>query len=121
MNDGSISIIRDVRLVQVLDRLFNYVVPRVNELMAEEYLLGRSINDHIAVHYQKQFLNGSVSDSTQIRPNLWTDETYRKLFIEMRNDGLLKYKLAQRLELKRTRLLLILQAKYMINSIISEE
>ena len=117
LNDGTISIIQDKEFVQRLDMLYNYVVPRVNELMKEEYMLAQSINDHLSTRYEEIFLNGSVSDSTLIRPNLWEDTTLNELFIAMRSDGVLKYKLTQRLELKRGRLYLIGQAKSLINTI----
>lgn len=119
VSDGSISIIQDAKFVQRLDVLYNYVVPRVNELLKEEYLLSQTINNHIAVRYETIFLEGSVLDSTLIRPRLWNDDTYKKLFLEMRKDGILKYKIAHRLELKRSRLLLIGQAKAIINSLLT--
>ena len=117
VNDGSISIIQDKDLLQLLHRLYNYVVPRVNELMEEEYTLSRSINEHIAVRYETLFLESSIVDSTIIRPRLWTEETYQKLFTEMSNDGVLKYKLSQRIEFKRSRLLIMSQAKRIIELI----
>lgn len=117
VNDGSISIIQDKDLLQLLHRLYNYVVPRVNELMEEEYTLSRSINEHIAVRYESLFLENSIADSTVIRPRLWTEETYQKLFTEMSNDGVLKYKLSQRIEFKRSRLLIMRQAKRIIELI----
>lgn len=117
VNDGSISIIQDKDLLQLLHRLYNYVVPRINELMEEEYALSRSINEHIAVRYESLFLKSSIADSTIIRPRLWTEETYQKLFTEMSNDGVLKYKLSQRIEFKRSRLLIIRQAKRIIELI----
>ena len=120
VSDGSISIIQDKVLIQRLDRLYNYVVPRVNELLEQEYLLSQSINDHIAIQYKDVFLEGSISDSTLGGPDLWTDETYEKLFIAMRKDGLIKYKLSHRLELKRSRLLLTAQAKSFVRAITSE-
>lgn len=49
----------------------------------------------------------AIVDTTLDVPDLWTDDTYNELFTEMRNDGVLKYKLSQRLELKRSRLLLV--------------
>ena len=120
VSDGSISIIQDERLILRLDRLYNYVVPRVNELLAEEYLLGQSIHDHIAVRYQNVFLEHSIVDSTLNSADSWTDETYEALFKEMRKDGVLKYKLSQRLELKRSRLLLVRQATSAVEAIISD-
>ncbi len=117
VSDGSISIIQDKDLLQLLHRLYNYVVPRVNELMEEEYTLSRSINDHIAIRYESLFLKSSIADSTIIRPRLWTEDTYQKLFTEMSNDGVLKYKLSQRIEFKRSRLLIMRQAKRIIELI----
>ena len=120
VSDGSISIIQDERLIRRLDRLFNYVVPRVNELLEEEYQLYQSTNEHIALRYQDLFLAGSIVDSTLKVADVWTDETYEKLFFAMRKDGVLKYKLSQRLELKRSRLLLVQQAKAAVEAIISD-
>ncbi|TFV93630.1 hypothetical protein E4S40_15415 [Algoriphagus kandeliae] len=120
VSDGSLSIIQDKRLTRRLDALYNYSVPRINELMNEEYLLGQSINEHIAVRYQHVFLDNTLKDSLKVRPNLWSEDTYEVLFKEFREDGVLKYKLAHRLELKRSRLLLILQAKDFIATINSD-
>ena len=53
INDGSISIIKDEKFIQRLNNLYNYVVPRVNELMEEEYELGQSINDHMEVSLKR--------------------------------------------------------------------
>lgn len=120
VNDGSISIIQDKIFTRRLDVLYNYTVPRINELMKEEYLLAQSINDHIANRYDTIFLKGSLKDSLLSGSNIWTDETYQTLFNEMRKDGVLKYKLAHRIELKRSRLLLIGQAKRLVEVITSE-
>lgn len=120
VNDGSISIIQDKIFTRRLDVLYNYTVPRINELMKEEYLLAQSINDHIANRYDSIFLRGSLKDSVISGSNLWTDETYQILFKEMRKDGVMKYKLAHRIELKRSRLLLIGQAKRLVETITSE-
>tara|TARA_R110002033_G_scaffold131512_1_gene171621 strand:+ start:98 stop:892 length:795 start_codon:yes stop_codon:yes gene_type:complete len=120
INDGSISIIKDEKFIQGLNYLYNYVVPRVNELMNEEYVLGQSINNHIALRYEKQFLEGTILDSTLVGPLLWSENTYQQVFQEMRNDGILKYKLAHRIELKKGRLVLTKLAYRTINSIISK-
>lgn len=120
VSDGSISIIQDDQFLQWLDALHNYVMPRVNELMLEEYVLHQSINDHIAVRYEELFLKNTIADSTLNSSDLWTDQTYNELFIQMRKDGVLKYKFSQRIELKRSRLLLVRQAKRYIELITEE-
>jgi hypothetical protein len=119
VNDGSISIIQDEQFLYRLNFLYNYVVPRVNELMKEEYVLSQSINEHIAKRYEHIFLENDVSDSITNTSSLWSEATYEQLFIEMRKDGVLKYKLAHRLELKRSRLLIIGQAKRLIEALSS--
>jgi hypothetical protein len=121
ISDGSISIIQDEVFLARLDRLYNYITPRVNELMIEEYVLNRSINEHIATHYQELFLKNSIVDSTIEASNVWTPETYRELFIAIRNDGVLKYKLSQRIELKRSRLLLVNQAKGFVDVLLQDQ
>jgi hypothetical protein len=111
ISDGSIAIIQDARFLARMDRLYNYVVPRVDELMMEEYALNRAIQAHVSVRYASIFLKNTIVDSTLDVPDVWTDDTYKALFAEMRSDGVLKYMLSQRIELKRSRLLIVEQAK----------
>lgn len=106
VNDGSIALIQNEEYIYRNDRVYNYYVTRVNEFMNEEYQLSQDINDHIAVNYSHIFVDTPLKTSTIKNINGWSEEAYNRFLIEIRTDGTLRYKFAQRIELKKARLYL---------------
>ena len=109
VSDGSIGLLRDRGYIRKLNRLYKFYVPRINELMTEEYRISQSITEHIASTYGEIFLQSTNSAHMSEGSVIWSDDIYEAFFSNVKNDGTLKYKLAQRLEYKRGRLLLIRQ------------
>jgi len=99
INNGSIALLKNRKFVQELDKLYNGVL-RINQFIDEEYALGREINQYISVKYETIFATNSPGE-------LWTTVVLEHFFKAIRNDGILRFKIGERIALKTTRRKLI--------------
>ena len=106
LNDGSIRNIKDNRLLSLLQEFHQLVKVRLDELIEEEYALGREINDYLAHKFSKDFEKDFYSKDSKY------DKKFLKgLFLEIKLDGTLRYKLAERIEYKKARQRFIMRFK----------
>ena len=93
LNDGSVNLISDDNLLQQLDSIFVGAPIVVNEWHQDEIEINKSIQDHIAVEYRELF-----TETSSIREGRLDEETSLKLLEETLKDGLIRYKLLQKVD-----------------------
>jgi hypothetical protein len=93
LNDGSVNLISDDDLLQQLDSIFVGAPTVVNEWHQDEIEINKSIQDHIAVEYRELF-----TENSSIREGRLDDETSLRLLKETLKDGLIRYKLLQKVD-----------------------
>ncbi|MEQ8907350.1 hypothetical protein [Ekhidna sp.] len=97
INEGSLGLIKNKKLLVNLSRIYNYFPPRIDQIIEQEYDLSHEINRHISYQYQAVFLDNPV-DSTD-----WSVAMYQDFFELAQKDGALKYKIQERQRLAVTR------------------
>jgi hypothetical protein len=93
LNNGSINLISDDDLLQRLDSIFVGAPTVVNEWHQDEIEINKSMQDHIAVEYRDLFAAAS-----NIQDGKLNDETAMKLLKETVKDGVIRYKLMQKVD-----------------------
>jgi hypothetical protein len=98
INDGSIRNIKDKKLLNILQDFHQSVKVRLDQLIQEEYALGREINDYISREYTALFEDDFFSSDNKYDVSL-----LNQFFMKVREDGTIRYKLAERIEYKKAR------------------
>lgn len=98
INDGSIRLINDKSLTRLLQDFHQSVKTRLNEFIREEYAQSREINNYISDHYGTLFKENAVTPDYK-----WNNQVTKELLLKVKNDGALKFKIMDRIELKRAR------------------
>lgn len=109
INDGSIRLITDEVLTNLLQEFHQSYQNRANELIAEEYTQGREINDYLSRNYADVFKNEMLDADGE-----WIVETIMELLEQSKYDGTLRYKLVERIETKRARRAFVLRFRQRI-------
>ena len=97
-NDGSIRLLRDKKLLRLLQKFHQSYKQRINQLIEEEYASGRKINDYLSESYGDNF-TVNLFDSK----NNLNKELIKNIVLKVRKDGSLRYKLLERIEMKNVR------------------
>jgi len=105
-NDGSIRNIKDKKLLNILQDFHQSVKVRLDQLIQEEYALGREINDYLSKEYATLFEGDFFSSD-----NTYDVSLLNQFFMKIREDGTIRYKLAERIELKKARQRFVLRFK----------
>jgi hypothetical protein len=98
LNDGSIRNIKDKKLLNILQDFHQSVKVRLDELIQEEYALGREMNDYVSREYATLFEDDFFSSDNKYNVSL-----LNQFFMKMREDGTIRYKLTERIEFKKAR------------------
>lgn len=109
INDGTFRLLTDEGLTRVLQEFHQSYRIRANELIKEEYALGREINDYLSKNYAQVFAQELVDAESQ-----WSEETVKKFLLLIKDDGTLKYKLVERIATKQARLGFVLRFRNLI-------
>lgn len=105
LNDGTINLVNNEFAISISG---NYaIINRLNEMIAQEYEMGKEINLHLAKTYGEILLGYEEKRSDDL-----DSKTLNELFINFRSDGSLKFMIRTRLELAKIRGI-ILQANYL--------
>jgi len=102
INDGTINLI-DKDFTNMLSSTYR-IIFRLNEIINQEYELGKEINLHIANNYSDILVQSKIGKNPSI-----DNETLNKLFFAFRTDGALKHLIKSRLDLARIRGLFLLK------------
>ena len=106
LNDGSIRLIKDKALTKILQEFHQSVKIRLDQIIQEEYTQAREINNYLATTYAPLFEGDFVTTKYN-----WNARIVKELLLKVPNDGTLKYKLAERIELKKARLRFVTRFK----------
>lgn len=99
INEGTINLVESDFVVELSDTYS--ILNRLNEMITQEYDLGKAINLHIANHY-----NHILVDFKEEGANL-DKTTLDRLLKAFRTDGSLKYLIKSRLDLSKIRMLFL--------------
>lgn len=115
INDGSIRLLQNKELTNILQVWQQSGKTRINQIIEEEYLLGREINDYIARKYAPIFEGGLTMNEIK-----WNESTIKAFLESAREDGTLRYKLVERIELKQARKLFVNNNKLSIERLLEK-
>lgn len=98
INDGTIRLVKDQELTNLLQEFHQLYKLRSDQLIEEEYALGREINNHLSSKYASLFENDRVTANQS-----WSEDTIKQLILMTKEDGAFRYKLAERIQMKNAR------------------
>lgn len=98
INDGTFRLLNDNDLTTLLQDFHEGYKLRADQLIEEEYILGREINDYLSKKYSDFFAKKHLTTESE-----WNNETVKKFLILIAEDGTFRYKLVERIATKKAR------------------
>lgn len=98
INDGTIRLIKDRELTSLLQQFHQSYKLRSDQLIEEEYALGREISNYLSIQYSDLFADDQVTEDQS-----WSVDTIKEFLLKARSDGTFRYKLAERIQMKNAR------------------
>ena len=98
INDGTIRLIKDRKLTSLLQQFHQSYKLRSDQLIEEEYALGREISNYLSTQYSSLFEEDQVTEDQS-----WSDDTIKEFLLKAQGDGTFRYKLAERIQMKIAR------------------
>ena len=102
VNDGSISIIKDKKLISNLEFIYINGPDRIERLYEKEMKLNDNIRQYIAMNYGDKF-----SSESEIINGLWSEETTKEFLVEAVKDGSFRFLLHGKLTMLKSKKLIL--------------